>query len=50
MDHDAIDLVSKLLVLEPEKRLSPIKALMHPFFDDLYKEDFLDKYEIINEE
>jgi len=30
-----IDLVSKLLTYDPEIRLSPYKALCHPYFDDL---------------
>ena len=34
-DPEFIDLVSKLLVYEPELRLSPYKALGHPFFDEL---------------
>ena len=34
-----IDLVSKLLVYEPESRLTPYKALCHPYFDDLRKND-----------
>ena len=34
-----IDLVSKLLVYEPETRLSPYKALCHPYFDDLRQND-----------
>ena len=34
-----IDLVSKLLVYEPETRLSPYKALCHPYFDDLRNSD-----------
>jgi glycogen synthase kinase 3 beta len=32
-----IDLVSKLLVYDPGSRLSPYKALCHPYFDDLRK-------------
>ena len=32
---DSIDLVSKLLVYTPEKRLKAIEACLHPFFDDL---------------
>lgn len=32
---NAIDLVSKLLVYKPMGRLSPLEALVHPFFDDL---------------
>lgn len=32
---DAIDLVVKLLVYNPERRLKPLEALTHPFFDDL---------------
>jgi serine/threonine protein kinase len=35
---DAIDLVSKMLVYEPDKRIKPIDALLHPFFDDLRDE------------
>ena len=35
-----IDLVDKLLVYEPKKRLSPYQALNHPFFDELKKKDF----------
>ncbi len=35
-----IDLVDKLLVYEPEKRLTPYEALNHPFFDDMKKKDF----------
>ena len=34
-----IDLVSKLLVYEPESRLTPYKTLCHPYFDDLRKSD-----------
>ena len=34
-DEQYIDLVSKLLVYEPNLRLSPYKALCHPFFDEL---------------
>ena len=34
-----IDLVSKLLVYEPDSRLSPYKALCHPYFDDLRNDD-----------
>ena len=34
-----IDLVSKLLVYEPETRLGPYKALCHPYFDDLRNSD-----------
>ena len=35
---EAIDLISKLLVYEPNKRMDPIAALLHPFFNDLRKE------------
>ncbi len=34
-DAGAIDLVSKLLSYDPVKRLKPMEALMHPFFDEL---------------
>ena len=32
---EAIDLISKILVYDPERRLKPLEALLHPFFDDL---------------
>lgn len=32
---DFIDLISKLLVYEPDLRLTPLQALCHPFFDEL---------------
>jgi len=35
MPDDYIDLISKLLVYEPNLRLKPLRALMHPFFDEL---------------
>ena len=34
-----IDLVSKLIVYEPETRLGPYKALCHPYFDELRNGD-----------
>jgi len=30
-----IDLLSKILVYDPKKRLHPLEALMHPYFDEL---------------
>jgi len=35
VDPLAIDFVSKLLVYIPTKRLRPLEALLHPFFDEL---------------
>jgi glycogen synthase kinase 3 beta len=35
MPEEFIDFVSKLLVYEPNLRLKPLKALLHPFFDEL---------------
>lgn len=32
---DAIDLISKILVYNPEQRFKPLEALLHPFFDEL---------------
>ena len=34
-DAAAIDFVSKLLVFEPGKRLKPMEAILHPFFNEL---------------
>jgi glycogen synthase kinase 3 beta len=35
---EAVNLISKILVYNPETRLKPLAALQHPFFDDLRKE------------
>lgn len=32
---EAIDLISKILVYDPERRPKPLEALLHPFFDEL---------------
>mmetsp|Transcript_44811 Transcript_44811/g.59517 ORF Transcript_44811/g.59517 Transcript_44811/m.59517 type:complete len:93 (+) Transcript_44811:826-1104(+) len=32
---EAIDLIGKILVYEPGKRLTPLDACQHPFFDEL---------------
>ena len=37
-DIDALDLLSKMLVFEPDKRISAIDALTHPYFDELRDE------------
>ena len=37
-DPAAADFVSKLLVFEPLKRLKPMEALLHPYFDELRNE------------
>lgn len=35
VNEEFLDLVSKLLVYEPNVRLTPLKSLLHPFFDEL---------------
>lgn len=35
VNKEFIDLISKLILYEPNKRLKPMKALCHPFFDEL---------------
>lgn len=37
---EAIDLLKKMLVFNPDKRISADEALKHPFFDGLRDEDF----------
>ena len=32
---DAIDIISKILVYNPDKRPRPLEILLHPFFDEL---------------
>ena len=34
-DRDAIDLIAKILVYNPERRLKPFEAMKHPYFDVL---------------
>ena len=34
-DPQAIDFISKVLVYDPKKRLKPMEALLHPWFDEL---------------
>ena len=36
---EGIDLISKLLQYAPSKRISPLKACAHPFFDELRNPD-----------
>ena len=38
VDIDGIDLLSKMLVYEPDRRIRPIDALCHPWFDELRDE------------
>jgi serine/threonine protein kinase len=40
MDEDGIDLIEKMLIYEPSKRISAKAALSHPYFDDLDKSCF----------
>ena len=37
--QSAIDLISKILKYNPKERPKPLKALTHPFFDDLRKQE-----------
>ena len=37
-DIDVLDLLSKMLVYEPDKRILPLDALTHPYFDELRDE------------
>jgi len=41
VNNEFMDLISKLLVYEPNLRLTPLKALLHPFFDELRDENTL---------
>lgn len=37
-DHLLVDLISQLLILNPNKRISAIRAIQHPYFDDISNE------------
>jgi len=41
MDDYAIDLLSQMVALEPNQRISCRMALEHPYFDDLDKSKFV---------
>lgn len=43
LPEEYLDLLRQLLCYEPEKRLKPIDALKHPFFDELKDEDIFTK-------
>ena len=40
LDNNGIDLLSKMIVYDPCKRISAKAALNHPYFDDLDKSQF----------
>jgi serine/threonine protein kinase len=40
LDPLVIDLISKVLVYIPNERLTPIEALLHPYFDEIRKKEF----------
>ena len=45
----AIDLITKVLVYDPEKRIRPIDAMMHPFFDKVRQDKLvINGYEIVD--
>lgn len=45
----AIDLLSRILVYDPKKRLHPLEALMHPYFDELRNQKLtINGKEIVN--
>jgi len=40
VDPLLLDLLSKVLVYSPQKRLHPLEALLHPYFDELRDRNF----------
>jgi len=40
LDTNALDLMAKMVVYDPYKRISAKQALNHPYFDDLDKSQF----------
>jgi glycogen synthase kinase 3 beta len=43
LGNDFIDLLQKIFVYDPNKRIKPIQALCHNFFDDLRKEGVVEE-------
>ena len=39
LEEEFYDLLSKVLRYSPKRRLSPLQALQHPFFDELRNEE-----------
>mmetsp|Transcript_1286 Transcript_1286/g.1168 ORF Transcript_1286/g.1168 Transcript_1286/m.1168 type:complete len:104 (+) Transcript_1286:182-493(+) len=35
VDPLAVDLISKIMVYSPQKRLKPLEILLHPYFNDI---------------
>lgn len=57
LDPFLIDFISKLVVWDPSERITPLKALLHPFFNILYdsksgneQQIFKDIFEFTQEE
>jgi serine/threonine protein kinase len=44
-DKSGLDLLMKMLQLDPARRISMKEALRHPYFSDLKQED-MDKYKV----
>jgi len=40
LDEKALDLLSRMIIYDPYKRISAKQALTHPYFDDLDKSQF----------
>jgi p38 MAP kinase len=40
-----VDLIEKLLVWDPKKRISAEEALLHPYFDE-YKDSFYEQIDV----
>ena len=40
LDDDGLDLLARMIVYDPYKRISAKQALNHPYFDDLDKSQF----------
>ena len=41
MDKHGLDLVTKMIALDPAKRIYVKEAMRHPYFDDLNKDDLI---------